>query len=211
MGVLMYRGHPFGGLEWPDRFTDELRKAGDAIASDKSDVEAFASAVNMTNAVFRQSQYAPTFTLRDALQQKKLDCVRATDMVGAIFRNAGRPRFGNVRICAGTFAHSVGCFMGRTSDDQPQTIVADPLDPSHLASEWPKMYFEGYTWPPEMQNPSKPYAAEMYGRGIDNYIWLEGYIIRGPNAGTLMAARIPFSTHRRQEKAEKVFAAIGPG
>ena len=50
-----------------------------------------------------------------------------------------------------------------------------------------------------------PYAVELYLRGLDNYLWGEGYIIRGPNAGTLTTARIPYSTHRQEQSIRKVF------
>ena len=73
---------------------NELRQAGDSIAADQTDADAFVAAARWTNQFYHQSQYAPTYTLRDAVAEKKLDCVRATDMFGAVFRNAGRPRFG---------------------------------------------------------------------------------------------------------------------
>ena len=41
-----------------------------------------------TNRFSNPDDYAATFTLRDALKRSQLDCVRATDMIGAIFRNA---------------------------------------------------------------------------------------------------------------------------
>lgn len=205
MSVLMYRGHAFGGLEWSDRFAPELRTAADAISAELADPDAFASAVKWTNSFFRQSQYAPTFTLRDALDQKKLDCVRATDMIGAVYRNAGRPRFGNVRISAGTFAHSVAAYLGRSTDEKPRTVVADALDQSQQTHDWPQFYFQNYAWPSEFNEPSKPYCAELYIRGLDNYVWLEGYIIRGPNAGTLMTTRLPYSTHPRPEATTRAF------
>jgi len=212
LGVLMYRGDAFAGLEWADRFQPDLRQAADSIAATTKDEDAFVAACRWTNQFYRSNvQYAATYTLRDAIEQKKLDCVRATDMMGAIYRDAGRPKFGNVRICAGTYAHSVGAYLGRTADDKPRTILADGLDPKQQTPAlWPQCYFDGHAWPAGLENPAKPYSAELYIRGLDNYVWVEGYIIRGPNAGSFMTSRVPYSTHRPQETSQKLFAGPYP-
>jgi hypothetical protein len=51
---------------------------------------------------------------------------------------------------------------------------------------------------------------ELYTRGIDNYVWTQGYIVRGPNAGLLMTAAIPFSKQFPAESTRKVFDATEP-
>ena len=56
---------------------------------------------------------------------------------------------------------------------------------------------------PNLTPTPTPYAVELYVRGLDNYLWAEGYIVRGPNAGTLTTARIPYSTHRLDESTRK--------
>jgi hypothetical protein len=76
--------------------------AADEIKASDSNLQALMDACQWTNHFYDPANYGVTFTLRDALEQKKLDCVRATDMIGAIFRNAGRTRFGNVRWTAST-------------------------------------------------------------------------------------------------------------
>ena len=114
-------------------------------------------------------------------------------MIGAIFRNAGRPRFGNVRWSAATGGHSVAAYLAPGTKKLEPRIV-DGLNPPEQPEVWPNCYFHGHAWPPGLENNAPPYAAEVYARGIDSYIWLEGYIIRGPNAGKLMNAEIPYST-----------------
>jgi hypothetical protein len=208
MGVLMYRGHSFAGLEWGDRFQPELLKAGEEIPASMSDSDALLAAAGWTNRFYREagSEYGMTFTLRDALEQKRLDCVRATDMIGAIFRNAGRPRFGHVRWCAETNAHSVAAYLGRDSADQrPQTLLEDGLQPTTQPEHWPDAYFHGHAWPEGLTPTPTPYAVELYVRGLDSYLWGEGYIVRGPNAGTLTTARIPFFQHRQDQSSQKIF------
>jgi hypothetical protein len=206
MGVTMYRGHSFAGLEWADRFQPELLKAAEEIPATASDPDALLAAADWTNKFYHgpSAGYGMTFTLRDALEQKKLDCVRATDMIGAIFRNSGRPRFGHVRWCAETNAHSVAAYLGREGE-KPRTLLVDGLNPTTQPEVWPDAYFQGHAWPPGLTPTPVPYAVELYVRGLDSYLWAEGYIVRGPNAGYLTTARIPYSTHRIEQSSKKVF------
>ena len=209
MGELMYRGHSFAGLEWADRFQPVLLKA--ALDIHGSDLEAFNQAVTWTNNFYKEpdSVYGLTFTLRDALDYKKLDCVRSTDMIASLLRNSGHTRFGHIRWCAGTAGHSVAAFMGR-SNDKPDIVIGDGLNPSSTVEHWPSAYFTEHAWPAGMEKNPNPYAVELYLRGLDNYIWSEGYIISGPNAGELVKTGIPYSTYRQQSADEKIFSGPYP-
>ena len=89
--------------------------------------------------------------------------------------------------------------------DHIKTLLGDGLTPPHEPEVWPECYFHGHAWPPGLENNAPPYAAELYLRGIDGYIWAQGYIIRGPNAGTLTSVDIPYSTHHREQFSKKVF------
>ncbi len=204
MSVIMYRGHSFAGLEWADRFQPELLHASEQIPTNESDLDALLGACKWTNSFYDPTNYGVTFTLRDALEQKRLDCVRATDMIGAIFRNAGRTRFGNVRWCASTGGHSVAAYFEAAGNEIKPKIV-DGLMPPSAPESWPECYFHGHQWPPGLQNNAPPYAVEMYARGIDSYIWMEGYQVRGPKAGWLTSAAIPYSTSRREFHSKRVF------
>ena len=44
---------------------------------------------------------------------------------------------------------------------------------------------------------------ELHVRGIDSYIWVEGYVIRGPNAGASVKAVIPYMPNRTQTALTK--------
>ncbi len=205
LGVLMYRGHSFAGLEWGDRFQPELMKAADEIKPSESDLQALDDTCRWTNRFYRSpAEYATTYTLRGALEQRKLDCVRATDMIGAIFRNSGRARFGHVRWCCETGTHSVAAYLG-VENNQLETRVVDGLMPPEQPEVWPDCYFHGHRWPLGLDTNLQPYAVELYVRGLDSYVWAEGYIVRGPNAGWLMTAGIPYSTHRQAPSTRKVF------
>ena len=76
------------------------------------------------------------------------------------------------------------------------TTVDGLFKPGQRESTWPEEFFT---------SRSSTYAVELNGRGIDNYVWLEGYIVRGPNAGTLMRAAVPYLPGRGQASVEKVF------
>jgi len=206
LSVLMYRGHAFGGLEWGDRFQPELIKAADNIKLEETDLQALEDACRWTNNFYRApAQYGLTLTLRNALDQKRLDCVRATDMIGAIFRNAGRVGFCNVRWCSETGAHSVaGCVHKEAQGLRIQ--LSDGLDPPAAPELWPQCYFRGHAWPLSLaENAAQPYAVELYVRGLDSYVWMEGYIIRGPNAGWLTVTDVPYGIYTEPASTRKVF------
>jgi hypothetical protein len=205
MGAMMYRGHSFGGLEWDDRYRPQLLEAANGIRATDSDQQAFLAAAQWTRDFYRSpSNYGPTQSLREALQRNKLDCIRATDMVGAIFRDAGRARFGNVRWCSETTGHSVAAYMG-VENDKAKVLVADPLMPGNRLEVWPDCYFNAHAWPPGLEKNPSPYAVELYVRGLDNYVWAEGYIARGPHAGRLISAAIPYLPHHSTAGTRKVF------
>jgi hypothetical protein len=208
MGTLMYRGHSFAGLEWADRFQPSLMDASKQLTGD--DTTAFLAAAQLTNHFYHgYSNYGMTLTLRDAMTQGKLDCVRATDMIGTMFRDSGRTKFGHVRWCAETAGHSVAAYLG-AENHAPKTFVVDGLNPSANLEVWPEAYFKGHAWPAGMENNPTPYCMELYVRGLDNYVWAEGYIVRGPNAGQLTKAAIPYLPLREQSETSVVFKGPYP-
>jgi hypothetical protein len=206
LSVLMYRSHAFAGFEWGDRFQPELVKAANEIKPSETDLQALKAACEWTYKFYSQpAEYGMTLTLRNALDQKRLDCVRATDMIGTIYNNAGRPGFCNVRWCAESNAHSVA---GRVSGVGPNVKIelVDGLNPAPGPEIWPQSYFHGHAWPPTLaQDQQTPYAVELYVRGLDSYVWAQGYIIRGPNAGWLTTAEIPYGLLSQPASTKKVF------
>jgi hypothetical protein len=201
MGAMMYRGHSFGGLEWADRYQPLLMQAAADLHG--SDEQAFLGAHRHTYGFFRTATYAVAVTLREAIDKRRLDCVRATDMMGDIYQNSGRARMGHVRMSVGTFAHSVAAVT--TADGgQSKTLLLDGMAPMERPEIWPDAYFRGHAWPAGFQNYPSPYCVELYARGLDNYIWAEGYIIRDVNAGTLTKAAVPYLPGHEKTTTEKV-------
>jgi hypothetical protein len=201
MSVLVYRGHSFGGLEWADRYQPQLMQAAADLHG--SDEEAFLEAHQYTYGFYRACEYSLTLTLREAIERKRLDCVRATDMMGDIFRNSGRARLGHVRWSSGTNAHSVAA-VATNEGGQRKMLLLDGMAPMEKPEVWPDAYIHGHAWPPGFENNDPPYCMELYVRGLDNYIWAEGYIVRDVNAGTLMKAAVPYLAGRDKATAEKV-------
>jgi hypothetical protein len=204
MSVLMYRGHSFAGIEWGDRFRPQLTEVAAKIPPGQTDLEAVRAAWEWTHQFYKADNYGLTLTLRDALDQRKLDCVRATDMIAAIVRDAGRTRMGHVRWCAATGGHSVAAILG---PDEPgsKPLLADALTAPHEPEVWPDCYFQGHEWPPGFESNQPPYAMELYTRGIDNYVWTQGYIVQGPNAGWLMTAAIPYAKQFGSDSTRKAY------
>ena len=108
MDVVFYRGgDAFAGFEWGDRFDGRLMAASNSLAGDNE--RAVADAGRMTYSMFAGWQNYSGFilTLRESLDRRKLDCIRATDMIGSLYRNAGRSGFYNVRWACGNGGHTV--------------------------------------------------------------------------------------------------------
>ncbi len=190
MGVLFYRGHSFAGMEWGDRFHPRLVEEASALTG--TSVEAFTDACRRADEIAdRGGQYGATLTLRDALARGVFDCIRATDLAISLFRNSGRSGAGHIRWTVGTDAHAVAAHWG--AGGHSEILVVDPMDPDR-GNRWPDLYFGGASWPESLPGRPQPYAAELYVRGLDNYVWAEGYVIRGEHAGTLVSASIPYLT-----------------
>lgn len=86
-------------------------------------------------------------------------------------------------------------------------LAADALEPE----PWPQALFRGHEWPNEFfRGFPDIYAVELSARGLDSHVWMEGYIIRGPTAGFLMRAAIPFRPGYAKPNAEKVFSGPYP-
>jgi len=198
MDVVFYRGgDPAGGvIEWGDRFDRRLVDAAGKL--DGSDEQVLAAARWFTRDLFGGwENYSAVGTLEEALDTGRMSCIRATDMIGSLYRNSGRPGVYAVRWCGGLVGHSVSA-VRVTRDGGDVMLLADGLDAAPTGTEvWPDAYKNGHAWPEGFPG-SMPdiYAVELYGRGLDNYVWMEGYVIRGPHAGSLMKAVVPYMPQR---------------
>jgi len=210
MDVIFYRGEVSGGLLWADRFEPRLMRAAGHMSGDGEQV--LSRAHKLAHGFFggRENYAGGVGTLREALDARKLDCIRGTDMIGSLYRNAGQSGYYCLRLCAGIAAHSIS--GARTAGIDGETItLADSLARASVRRDWPGAFYRGYTWPREYPGPRAPvFAVELYARGLDNYVFAEGYIIRGRHAGELMCAAVPYLPGRRKADAEKVYGGPYP-
>jgi len=192
MDVIFYRGGaPGGGRIWADRFDPRLMKVAGTLGGTNEQV--LLGAQRYTRAVFGcWDDYEQNDTLAQALDEGKFDCIGAADMIGALYRNAGRTGFYSVRWCAGHQGHTLAAALLRNRA-QPVIGIVDGLDSAAAEPDlWPQAYANGHVWPRGYPGPRPAiYAVELFARGLDNYVWVEGYIMRGPSAGTLVRVPAP--------------------
>lgn len=190
MGVFVYRGHCFAGLDWSDRYTDVLH-AVPLTGPKTSDAEAFrAACIEARDAFAARSSYGPTLTLRQSLETGVVDCVRATDMVLSRYRNDGRSGVGHVRWHSAGGGHSLPVLFDAMEGGRPMLVdvLAGDLQPD----VWPDAYGAGATWPEVLGEQLPVQSVEFYVRGIDGYVWAQGLCIEGPAAGRLLSANVPY-------------------
>jgi len=194
MDVLFYRGgSPMGTRTADDRFDPRLIQAARTLAGTPEQV--LLGAQHFTRALFGSwENYGGTSnSLVGALDAGKFDCVDATNIIGALYRNAGRGGFYTVRWCAGVAGHSVaGALIQR--DGRSAIGIVDGLgEPQTAAELWPHAYAGGHAWPKGYTGTRGPvYAVELHTRGLDSYVWCQGFIVRGEHARTLVRSAIPY-------------------
>jgi len=197
LDVLPYRaGAWFCGIEWPDRYDPRLLKAAADITGDsRARLEA---AWKFTHTIYggKKNYKGLVLTLR-AADTQKMDCIRATDMIGALYRNSGQPGLRMVRMCRtskGGAGHTVPAAVVQ-KDAESSIAIMDALAAGGGRKTWPKSYFRS----------KGVWSVELCARGLDSYIFLEGYIIQGSSAGTLVKAPCPWMSGYEKPAMEKVF------
>lgn len=209
MDAIFYRGGtPLAGLEWADRFDGRLMENSKGLTGLR--VQTLTGAHGRLKQIMgEQAQYASTFTLREAMDTKRMDCIRATDLIGSLYRNAGYGGFLSIRWCAGPEGHTTAAV--EVDHETRHIALIDGLaTPPKMLETWPSAFYRGHQWPPVLAGSPEVYAVELSGRGLDNYVWMEGYIIRGPSAGTLLRAAIPLGDECPKATAEKVYEGPYP-
>jgi len=203
MDVLPYRaGLGMAGYEWADRYDARLIDAAANLAATDPH-EALRAARRFQYGVYGGDKYqGMVLSLRKALDTGRMDCIRATDMIAATYRNAGWPGFRLIRFCRGTSGHSVAAAESGNGGRTRTEIVDGLFAPGKAEGTWPDEYFtrDDGTW-----------AVELFARGLDSQVYLGAYILRGPQAGTLVRARVPYLPGHQEAESRKVYDGPYPG
>ena len=217
MDILASRGGlTMSELEWGDRFDKRLMEMAGKIEG-PSGRRALLKARELQYGVYggRRNYRNLVLTLRRALNTGKMDCIRATDMIGALLRNAGQPGFGYVRVYRGVSGHCIAAIMDcpgpasapkdrSKSGTQPAAEAAreskprqDPepacsvhvvdglFGPGKATGRWPDYYTKD-------GKDRGAIAVELRGRGLIGAVFLEGVVLRGSTAGRRFTAAVPY-------------------
>jgi len=209
MDVLCYRSSVTECVEPGDRYDERLMSTSARLPG--TDRAVFQRAHLLTRKVLNgwSGYQGGVWTLREGLDRGRLDCVRGSDLIGALYRNAGRSGFHLVRITCGSAAHTV-CGIRAPGGAGP-VVLLDALTDDPAGRTWPAAFFEGFAWPEGVPCETGPaFAVELYARGLDNYVFAEGYVVRGRHAGELLRARLPYLPGRGTSGTEKVFPGPFP-
>jgi hypothetical protein len=221
MDVLFYRsGFYSSGYQWADRYDKRILDAAGGITGDHEAVAR--QAHQLTTGMLKgwENYAADIMTLTQSLDVGKLDCVRGTDMIGALYRDAGHGEYAVVRLRCGTVGHSVGA-VPVDRDGKRQWLILDCLSRNPPGETWPTAYFKDLAWPQSYPGKRGPlFSAELYVRGLDGYMFAEGYVVQGEHAGQLVTAAVPYLPGSEKAGSSRVFngpypvlptASLAPG
>jgi hypothetical protein len=200
MDVLVHRaGLGMSGVEWCDRFDKRIMDAADALRGDDQRTMLLAAHRWAYDKVYVGSHNYKNLvmSLRETLDTHKYDCIRGTDLVAALYRGAGWPGFVSVRWARTTTGHTTGGVAYADASGKRQVLMVDSLFPTARAQGmWPEAFF---------RTGGDLYAVELGDRGLDNYVITEAYLVRGPNAGTLVRFRVPYLPGCEKASRTKVY------
>lgn len=203
LDVLPYRaGAFFAGLEWGDRYDPEILKASSAVTrpGEQGMKQAHAEASKA------YSDYTGlVLTIRQARETKKADCIRITDVMAALYRNAGQPGFRSVRMSRGGglgrisgMGHTIAGTSNGSLTGRDPVVTLDGLIGDGGRRVYPTGYLDDQT-----------FTTEVYGRGIDSYVWMAGVVGKGSNKGRYMTAAVPYLPDAQEESDTTLRGASG--
>jgi len=206
MDVLFCRsGFNSSGFQWADRYDRRILGAAGDIIGDQETVARRAH--QLTNSLLKgwENYAGDIMTLTQCLDTGKLDCIRGTDMIGALYRDAGHGEYSVVRLRCGTTGHSVGA-VPVERDGSRHLLILDCLDQQPPSQTWPSAYFKDLAWPQGYPGDRGPlFSAELYVRGLDGYLFAEGYVVQGEHAGQWVRASLPYLPGSEKAGSAKIF------
>ena len=206
MDVLFYRAGLYSsGFPWSDRYDPRIINASGVITGPRD--LAMLRTHGLVNSILKgwENYVGGIPTLADCLDAGKLDCVRGTDLVGALYRGAGQGEFFVIRLNCGVVGHSVGAVPFGQANER-RLLIVDCLDSQMPSQTWPKAFFHGLTWPVGYPGEKgKLFSAELYARGLDGCLFAEGYVVRGEHAGHWVRAALPYLPGGEKAASAKIF------
>ncbi len=211
MDAMFYRAGLYSsGFQWADRYDPRVFEIATKIMGEGEAVGLRAQ--KFTHDLLGDWKYysGGAMTLARAMDTRRIDCVRGTDLIGALYRNAGHGEYYIARLRCGTTGHSVGVIPVDRNDREKMRVL-DPLTLPAPGARWPASYFRGINWPERYPGRRAPlFAAELYCRGLDGYIFAQGYVVRGPHAGKLLQAGIPYLPDRQASTCTRIYEGPYP-
>ncbi len=173
LDVMHSRGDSFAGIEWADRFRPQLM---DPVAKVGGGVpQAFKAAHEFCQANFKTYK-GFIFTMGEALSSGRMDCIRATDVISAAYRNAGYGGFFSIRMSRCKNGHTIA-----GAEVAPgKVITADGL-------------LKGFSGTPWQQSAdAQSVSVELFARGLTHYIFVSGLVLSGANAKKTVTPGVPW-------------------
>lgn len=110
--VLFYRPGAFNTSHFAqDRFIPEMWSYAQKLNVGKSRKELYQQAAQYTQEITQTMRYGTANTLRFAFDQKTVDCIRSSNICGAILANAGVDQIYPVFLSSGGGTHALSCIL----------------------------------------------------------------------------------------------------
>lgn len=206
MDVLFYRAGLYSsGFPWSDRYDPRIVNAAGSVTAPKD--LAILRAHRLVNSLLKgwENYLGGIPTLAQCLDAGKFDCVRGTDLLGALYRGAGQGGYFVVRLSCGIVGHSVGA-VPIDEAGKGGVLIVDCLDSQTPSETWPAAFFHGLSWPVGYPGvKGRLFSAELYARGLDGCVFAEGYVVRGEHAGQWIRAALPYLPGGEEAASAKVF------
>ncbi|TVR43467.1 MAG: hypothetical protein EA402_09655 [Planctomycetota bacterium] len=191
MDALPWRaGDSFAGMEWADRFSPAVSKLMPQRLPNQKP-QRFAALHQLVYNRYQQCEYSGlVLTLREALQRNSMDCIRVTDLYGALWRNMGQAGFLPIRQIRAGMGHTIAGLILHPGDRGEVIISMDGMIAENRPRRWPDTAGGGQS--------GELVCNELFYRGLDGYVFLEGVIVRGSQAGTRIQAAVPWLPGRQE-------------
>ena len=173
LDVLHNRGDAFAGMDWADRFRPELM---DPMAKVGGGVQNALKAAHALCQAHFKTYKGFIFTMGQSLASGQMDCIRATDIIAAAYRNAGYGGYFSIRMSRMVNGHTIA-----GAEVAPgKVITADGLLKGFAGTEW------------HQAADAQSVSIELYARGLSHYAFVSGLVLSGANSKKSLTTPVPW-------------------